>query len=312
MATKARPRVTLGLPVYNGERYLATAIEALLAQEFGDFELLIGDNGSTDGTESIARWYAAMDPRITIVGSKENRGAAWNYNRLVHLSTGEYFKWSAHDDVCAPGYVARCVEVLERDESVVLAFPRAADIDDDGMVLHTYPSLAYATENEPGRRAQSMLRNVSPCFESFGVVRRSALLRTSLIGPYTGSDRTLFLELAFLGRFHEVDELLFFHRQHTRRSVHRYFDDRARNAWFDPSRPAARTSPRWRLLREYAASTVHAPAPVSDRVTVLAELGAWGWRNHRVLAKELAVRAGVRSSGRRPPSPNDVWRTTAP
>ncbi|WP_165367920.1 glycosyltransferase family 2 protein, partial [Phytoactinopolyspora endophytica] len=88
------PRVTIGLPVYNGERYLADAIASILAQEFADFELLIADNGSTDATADICSDAARSDSRVTVHRSDVNRGAAWNYNRLVDLARGEYFKWA--------------------------------------------------------------------------------------------------------------------------------------------------------------------------------------------------------------------------
>ncbi|HLR96223.1 MAG TPA: glycosyltransferase, partial [Jiangellaceae bacterium] len=76
------PRVTIGLPVFNGERYLEAAIDSILAQDFQDFELLLADNASTDATLEICERAAARDPRVTVHRSEANRGAAWNYNRV--------------------------------------------------------------------------------------------------------------------------------------------------------------------------------------------------------------------------------------
>src|SRR6266536_1939108 len=88
-----RTRVSIGLPVFNGERFVAEAIDSILAQTFEDFELIISDNASTDGTEEICRCYAEKDERIRFVRNRENYGAAFNFNQTFHLSSGGYFKW---------------------------------------------------------------------------------------------------------------------------------------------------------------------------------------------------------------------------
>ena len=95
-------KVTIGIPVYNGEDFLEKAVDSLLSQTYEDFELIISDNASTDRTEEICRRYAAQDPRVKYVRNTENLGAAKNYNQLVDMAKGEYFKWAAHDDICLP------------------------------------------------------------------------------------------------------------------------------------------------------------------------------------------------------------------
>ena len=102
IVTHGYPRVSVGIPVFNGERFLAETIESILAQTFKDFEIVISDNASTDRTEEICRSYAARDPRIRYNRNDTNRGAAWNHNRVFELARGEYFKWQSHDDFCAP------------------------------------------------------------------------------------------------------------------------------------------------------------------------------------------------------------------
>ena len=108
-----KPRVSIGMPVFNGENYLAEALDSLLTQTFSDFELIISDNASTDKTEEICRAYAVRDQRIRYFRNQENLGASRNYNRVFELSSGEYFKWAAHDDLCAPEFLGRCVDVLD-------------------------------------------------------------------------------------------------------------------------------------------------------------------------------------------------------
>ena len=88
------PRVSLGMPIHNAERYLEEALESLLGQSFDDFELVISDNASTDKTGDICRAYAAKDERIKYVCMRQNYGLIDNFNNVFRLSTGEYFKWA--------------------------------------------------------------------------------------------------------------------------------------------------------------------------------------------------------------------------
>ena len=111
--TYASPRVSIGMPVYNGADHVAKAIQAILSQTFEDFELVISDNASSDGTDQICRRYAALDPRIRYCRNDHNLGAAANYNRVFELARAEYFKWAAHDDLYAPEYLERCVAELD-------------------------------------------------------------------------------------------------------------------------------------------------------------------------------------------------------
>src|SRR4030081_743097 len=89
-------KVAIGIPVYNGSNYLAAAIDSILAQSHGDFDLLISDNASTDGTEEICRAYAQKDRRIRYIRQQKNVGAATNYNMVVGMTDSPYFKWAAH------------------------------------------------------------------------------------------------------------------------------------------------------------------------------------------------------------------------
>lgn len=305
MAERRSPRVTIGLPVSNGERFLEAAIESILKQDFEDFELLVADNGSTDLTLEICRAAAARDPRVKLHVSRTNRGAAWNYNRLVELARGEYFKWAAHDDVLEPAFVGACVEVLEARPDVSLAYTRAVDIDEDGVVLHAHRLPGYATAERPSARVSSVILEPSPCMESFGLTRLRQLKQTSLIGGYTGSDRTLFLQLAMLGKFHEVPEVLFLHRQHAGRSVHQYADSRARNVWFDPAWQGRRSAPRWRLLREYVRATLTSPATAVERARTTIPLLRWASHHRRALLRE-AVTQVIRPRSAAVPAPEPL------
>jgi glycosyltransferase involved in cell wall biosynthesis len=129
------PYVSIGLPVYNGENFLHEAITSILAQTFQDFELIISDNASTDKTEEICRAFTDQDERIKYSRNRENIGVEKNFYRVFALSSGKYFKWAAHDDLCHPDFLQSCIDVLDRDFTTVLCYPRAVIIDDKGKVI---------------------------------------------------------------------------------------------------------------------------------------------------------------------------------
>src|SRR5262245_39663132 len=107
------PTVSVGLPVFNGENYLAEAIDSILAQTYRDFELIICDNASTDATEKIARGYADTDARVRYHRNVTNIGGARNQTLAMNMARGRYFRLSAHDDKIAPTFLEECVKVLD-------------------------------------------------------------------------------------------------------------------------------------------------------------------------------------------------------
>jgi glycosyltransferase involved in cell wall biosynthesis len=280
------PRVSIGLPVYNGERFLATAIDCILAQDFGDFELIIADNASTDGSIEIAAAYAARDNRISIHTSSVNRGAAWNFNRCVHLARGHYFKWAAHDDELAPTCLSRCIPVMDEEPDVVLCYSRIQQIDPNGNVIRELPSWS-AVDDSPGRRVRSVLLSMSHATAMFGLTRRTELLRTRMERSYGASDRALLAQLALMGKLREVPEFLFRDREYPERSGGAIQDRRMRDAFVDPRRNGRWSMPRWQLLGGYTSGFVTAPVPVRSRSAGLAALPQWVFRQKGNLAHDI-------------------------
>lgn len=288
---EARPRVTVGLPVFNGEAYLVEAIESVLGQTFTDFELIISDNGSTDGTAAICHAYAARDPRVRYVRSPRNRGAAWNYNRLVELAQGDYFRWLAADDALAPTLLEKSVFILDSYPRVVLAFTWTQDIDAAGRPLQVKRSTVGADAARPHARFRG-LANVVPwhnCEEVFGLMRTAILRQTVMIAPYTDSDRTLLAELGLYGPFYEIPQPLFLHRIHTASSVVVNRDERVRAAWFDPRLRGKLLLPNWRQLYELGRVIRHSPVDGLERFYCYLELGRWTKRRRRWLLEDLRL-----------------------
>jgi glycosyltransferase involved in cell wall biosynthesis len=221
VSTTPPPRVSIGVPVYNGERFLRETLDSLLAQTESDFEILLCDNGSSDGTEAIGRDYAARDPRIRYERSEHNRGAAFNFNRTLELARAPYFKWAAADDVCAPSFIERCLAALEADPGIVLAYPLTAMIDEGGELIDQPGDVVRIGEwpTDVRRRTQTIIGAVfrdgrAAATTVHGVVRTEVLRRAHPFGAYFGSDFALVTELALAGRIVEVPELLAFFRRH--------------------------------------------------------------------------------------------------
>ncbi len=283
------PKVSVGLPVYNGARYLADTLDCLLAQTYDDFELIIVDNASTDETQAMCQAYADRDSRIRYYRNDENIGAAANYNRAFDLARGDYFKWSAADDLLEPTFLACCVDVLDQHQDVILAFTRTIAIDDNGNEIKRYPSKSFAADTDPRKRFRTWTLDPHPIVAVFGVIRRDVLARTRLIGKYSGSDRPLLSELSLLGRFYEVPDFLFLYRIHDSQSWGSNKSRHAQQAWYDPARARSMTFPHWRLLAEHSKSISRSPLGFQDRATCYLGLGRWMRKNWRPLYKNLLL-----------------------
>lgn len=290
------PRVSVGLPVYNGERYLAEAIDSLLAQTYDDFELIISDNASTDATQEICRGYCELDSRVSYTRNETNIGAAANYNRVFELSRGEYFRWAAHDDVCKPEFVERCVQALDSDPSIVLASAKVQEIDEDSQPLSPYDYELLADSPRAHDRIRGQIRG-HQCYEIFGLIRREALLKTDLIGDYFAGDAVLLIRLVLMGRFHEVNEPLFLSRRHSRQSEQFRHNMSAYAEWFQPAKAGAISFPYWRVLGEYWRAIRSAELPAGERRRCYPHLARWALARWKHLTRDLG-RASAQSVGR--------------
>jgi glycosyltransferase involved in cell wall biosynthesis len=214
------PTVSLGLPVYNGEKYLAEAIRSILAQDYEDFEFIITDNASCDRTEEICRQFAAMDDRIRYVRNEKNLGAAPNFNLCFQLSSGKFFKWCAHDDMISANYIGECVRSLEENQDAALAFGVSKAIDSEGRVLEDRSdNMTLVDDADAFTRFRTAFDDSAHCDEIFGVQRVDFLKCTSLMESYWSADRTLLEEIALLGRFVFVPTTVFYNRHHQERSI---------------------------------------------------------------------------------------------
>jgi glycosyltransferase involved in cell wall biosynthesis len=304
------PRVSIGSPVYNGENYLAKTLDAILAQTFEDLEVVIVDNASTDSTEALCLEYAAKDPRIRYHRQVQNLGAAPNYNDAYHRSRGEYFKWSAHDDLIEPAFLERCVAALDANPDHVVACTMFDSIDSEGNHIAQGDSRPAIGSSDVVERVGAAIypynRGGVSDAAIFGLMRRSVLNRTHLHGSYTGSDRTILLELALLGPFFEVPERLFLNRDHPDRSIRIRMKVRdrghIREVWYDTQRAGQIVFPNWRRLREFVEAIGRARIPIAERIrcafVVLRWVVTFNWKR---LINDLRLGFVMAMSRRRRP-----------
>lgn len=209
MENSGKPRVSIGMPVFNGEKLIARALDSLLSQDFEDFELVISDNASTDRTGVICREYARGDERISYLLEETNLGAAVNFNKVALLAQGEYFMWAAHDDEWRPSYIGKCVDLLDEHPSAVLALSEIDFFCEDGESLagRSYDNIDTLGMDVRGRVHELVSR--MDWYAVYGLMRTEALRSTRLAQPRFGSDVLLLLELLLLGDFVKVPEALF-------------------------------------------------------------------------------------------------------
>lgn len=273
------PCVSIGLAVYNGERYLEAAVESMLRQSFMDFELIISDNASTDRTQEICQRLANRDSRIRYFRQPENVGINRNFNFVYAVARGAYFKWAAHDDVCDPCHLERCVTPLIQDPSVVWCQSECAPIDESGNPL---PQEKWTSEStvralastRPHRRFHGVLLGRQFCLDIYGVIRIDALRATRGLLPFWGPEKVLISELSLIGRYVQVPDTLFFYRLHPDASS-AIPSVRQQELAAVPTSRRRRIYPRLDLLRGFVGATMRAPIGPITRLSCLISILAY-------------------------------------
>jgi glycosyltransferase involved in cell wall biosynthesis len=285
------PEISIGIPVYNGADFLGAAIESHLAQTFGDFELVISDNASTDGTEELCRGYAKEDSRVRYIRQPVNIGANANYNEVARLARAPFFRWAADDDVLAPEYLERTYGLLSNDSDAVLCHSFACHIDENGKPLRpagdgvgfvddlgTYvdgpdPNVATRPMRSPHPhvRFRDVLLHTKWCFEIFGLMRREVLMTTPLHQKFYGTDRVLLAEMALLGTWRVVEEPLWQRRSHSGASNNMSVWQKAK--WSNPDAKKSVLPPVTNMIAGYVDAVNRHHFPPVEKAQCLAAVG---------------------------------------
>jgi glycosyltransferase involved in cell wall biosynthesis len=292
----ASPTLTIGVPVYNGERYLEQTLEGIRAQSFTDFRVVIADNASTDRTGEIAQAAVAADPRFHYVRRERNLGLVPNYNQLFADTSGEFFAWHDGDDLTRPEFYEACLELLRRHPEAAAATTEILLIDSDGDPIGPDPEHIRADHPDRAIRFTEVASFDHFCQFTYGVYRREMMARTRLMLPhFWSSDRLFLAELALQGPLVRDPRQFYLVRQHDERVT---LGGRAK---FYAGLAAPRRGTTLRYSRELGAAVEHANLEPAEQRRVMSALRGWRLRNgHRIARSAVGamVGAGVRATSR--------------
>src|SRR5581483_6480263 len=291
MSNAPVPSVSIGMPVYNSERRVAASIRSLLEQSYTDFELVISDNASTDGTTEILEGFARADSRIVLLRQPFNRGSNANYRAVALAARGRYFKWAASNDLNHPDLVRDCVEALSRDPQAVLAYPRTRLIEEDTDKGVDYTDNLDLRMDDPIERFDALFARLQLNNVMNGLIRRESLLRTGLLGDYVCADAVLLAKLSLMGKFLEVPRVLFYRRMthdastkaHGQVLEHLY-----------AQRAKGRNFQQWKWCSALTRCLIQGGVRPGDRVRLLPRVAKqWRW-SLPMLAEDLRTALGHR------------------
>lgn len=288
MTSSKKGLVSIGLPVFRGERFISAAIESILAQTYSDLEIIVSDNASDDETAAICQRYAAQDSRIIFQRNNTNIGVSANHNLVFKMASGEYFKWFAHDDRLDPDCIRQSVSALDAHPEAGLCYTATRVIDDAGREIVVRPIVLDGSDSaRPSDRFAAILFGDRFLQSIFGLFRSSVLAKTRLFRGFHNSDRVLLSEVALLAPIVYVATPLFENRHYAGRytSLSR---PRDRAAWHHASGIRARC-PMWCSYACYIQNVRRHAAGQAERLRCWRHLLRWWFAdwNAALMSAEL-------------------------
>ena len=194
--------VSVLMPVYNGEKFIAAAIESILAQSYRNFELLVVDDGSTDATPSILADYTRRDHRLAIIRNSRNLGIVKSLNKGIARCRGRYIVRMDSDDLAVSDRIEKQIAVMEQNPQIVASGGSVRYIDaqgyDQGVIRKSTPSDSLLWAN--------------PLLHPTVIIRKSAL-RCHYQEKYRyAEDYFLWLSLSRHGQLHAIPDVLLAYR----------------------------------------------------------------------------------------------------
>ena len=284
------PKVSIAVPVYNCEKFVAQSVESLLAQTYGDFELVISDNASTDNSEEVCRRYEKLDKRVRYVRRTENIGGPGNFRHVFSLCSGQYHKWSTADDYWHPNFLQEAVDVLDKQPDVVLCYPMTQLIDAQGTKIEDYADNLMLMQDSPTERFRELYRLIGLCNAHLGLLRRDAMSQTRLIAGHWASDVDFLAEMALRGKFRLLPDIRFFRRFHPASSSWARDDDEHQKKYYDPAGKTNRKLDTWRRFMFQFGMIWDSPVSMADKAALSVYIARWmRWERH-ALIRELHAR----------------------
>jgi len=281
------PLVTIGLPVFNSERYIRNSLDSLLGQTYSDFVLVISDNASEDATPSICDEYVRRDRRVRYYRNATNIGNPGNFNRVFRLAETPYLKWSTADDWWEPTFLEKAVDILERNPDVVLCYPQADTVDMERGERSVYHDVLHLVQEDPVERFIALLDRIGLAHQHLGLIRTDVLRRTHLLGPFVGSDINLLAELSLYGKFYELPELLFHRRFHKTSGSWKRGDTKHEAAYYLASGAKPRQLKHVKSHLAFVRAVLTAPLTPGARMRALGYLARRGYWERSLLLSDL-------------------------
>ncbi len=204
--------VSIGMPVYNGERFICQALDSLLVQDYENFELIISDNASTDATWQICQEYATKDPRIRLNLNEHNLGVVSNFDLVLNMARGPYFMWAAGDDFWLPAFISTLIRELEAHPEAGVAMCAIERVKEDGTLFDV---IRFYGRDNPNQMTHCRMATavITPPVKNnlfiYGLFRTGLLRQARQLFPPFVNERPLLSHIALVARFRYVDEILF-------------------------------------------------------------------------------------------------------
>lgn len=216
-------KLSIGIPVFNGEKFLRQCLDSLLTQTFANFELIISDNASDDSTSDICNEYSKKFKNFRYFKQKKNMGIKWNFNFVLEQAKCNYFIWVAVDDTFLPNFLKKNLEILESQQNLVgcISKIKPYDLNDlkisdtDEFFKNVTKQLrtrfrkrgTYSIKGTYDERVRFYLKK-STCQIIYGVIKTSVIRKSIIIEEFEGSDWCINLNILKQGDFHVIDEVL--------------------------------------------------------------------------------------------------------
>ena len=279
------PTVSVGMPVFNSEKWISQSIDSILSQTYTNFELIIADNNSEDNTIEICNKFASQDKRIHIYKNNENIGAAKNFNKAFELSSGKYFKWASSNDLCAHTLLEKCTEILESREDVSLVVPKTQLIDNDGNVIDLCDEDMHLMDDISFDRFNKFLERIRLNNAEQGLIRSKILKETNLQSVYPNSDTVLMAEIAARGKVFQIQEYLLSRRQSSS-STTKFMTDNEVSKFYSPKKNYI-SHPTLRTFFEYFLLTFKLPVDLREKMKFLYYSLRYLYWNKKSLASDF-------------------------
>jgi glycosyltransferase involved in cell wall biosynthesis len=264
-------RVSIGMPVYNASAYLRTALDAVLAQTFKDFELVVADNASTDNSASICEEYAARDPRIRFHRNPVNIGANGNFTYTLKLARCKYFNWISSNDYIAPTYLEKAVAELDAHPDVVLCVARPRYFADHIGNFQEVEDPMNIGMSSPIERFRALLERITINNAMHGLIRTEALRATMPLESYYSSDNVMIAQLSLAGKFVQLPEPLFYRRFEKAAATELMTPEQLRH-FYAPERKSPMRFQVWKLHAGFWSLLSRARLSMSDRFELAVHL----------------------------------------